>query len=31
MADECNEVAIHLYESIGFIARDEEAQIDMIS
>jgi ribosomal protein S18 acetylase RimI-like enzyme len=31
MADECNSSAIHLYESVGFIAKDEEGQIDMIS
>ena len=31
MADECNEHAIHLYESFGFKANKESAQIDMIS
>ncbi len=29
-ADECNEHAIHLYESIGFKADKDEAEIDMI-
>jgi GNAT superfamily N-acetyltransferase len=30
MADECNQNAIHLYERMGFKARDEGGQIDMI-
>lgn len=29
-ADECNENAIHLYESLGFVGNKEEGQIDMI-
>ncbi len=29
-ADECNIYAIHLYESIGFLASEEKGQIDMI-
>lgn len=29
-ADECNEHAIHLYESLGFVCKPEECQIDMI-
>lgn len=29
-ADECNEAGIHLYTSIGFIAGEDESQIDMI-
>jgi ribosomal protein S18 acetylase RimI-like enzyme len=29
-ADECNSYAIHLYESIGFIAGEDSSQIDMI-
>lgn len=29
-ADECNAHAIHLYESIGFKASDEDSQIDMV-
>lgn len=30
MADECNEHAIRLYESVGFVANKDEAQNDMI-
>lgn len=30
MADECNEHAIHLYESLGFKANKDESQIDMV-
>jgi ribosomal protein S18 acetylase RimI-like enzyme len=30
MADECNEHAIHLYESMGFKANKDEMEIDMI-
>lgn len=30
MADECNENAIKLYESVGFVANKNEAEIDMI-
>lgn len=29
-ADECNNNAIHLYESVGFVGNPDEAQIDMI-
>lgn len=29
MADECNENAIHLYKSMGFVRNSEEGQIDM--
>lgn len=29
-ADECNNNAIHLYESLGFVGNPNEAQIDMI-
>ncbi len=30
MADECNENAIHLYKSMGFVRKLDEGQIDMI-
>lgn len=30
MADECNEHAIHLYESMGFKACPDEFEINMI-
>jgi GNAT superfamily N-acetyltransferase len=30
MADECNEHAIHLYEKLGFVAKKEDGQIDML-
>lgn len=30
MADECNDKALHLYRSMGFIAMSDEEQIDMI-
>ncbi len=30
MADECNEGAIKLYESMGFMANKNEAENDMI-
>jgi ribosomal protein S18 acetylase RimI-like enzyme len=30
MADECNEHAIHLYEKLGFVAKKDDNQIDML-
>ncbi|MDD4496502.1 MAG: GNAT family N-acetyltransferase, partial [Eubacteriales bacterium] len=30
MADECNDIALHLYKSMGFKAGSDEGQIDMI-
>lgn len=30
MADECNEHAIHLYERMGFVCREDESEINMI-
>lgn len=31
MADECNEHAIHLYESMGFVGHSDESEINMIN
>jgi GNAT superfamily N-acetyltransferase len=30
MADECNEHAIHLYQKLGFAAKEDDGQIDML-